>query len=86
MEGHAKASSFKLVGATAIKMLARLAARNAVKAQLRGQGVRVSHVPHAEIVARATEYLAAHPELYEQALQRAQHLGMIDHDPMTMER
>jgi hypothetical protein len=80
------AQAFKLVGAQAIKLLARLAARNAVKAQLRGQGVRVSHVPHAQIIAQATEYLAAHPELYEQALQRAQHLGMIEPDPMMMEK
>jgi hypothetical protein len=74
----ARANQFKLVGAVAVKVLARLAARNAVKAQLRGQGVRVSHVPHVEIVARASAYLSDHPELYAEALERAQHLGMIE--------
>jgi hypothetical protein len=71
-----------------VKVLARQAARNAVKDQLRGAGVRVSHVPHAEIVSRASAYLADHPELYAEALERAQRLGMIDpqSDPMTMER
>jgi hypothetical protein len=34
---------------------------------------------------RANEYLAAHPELYREAFERAQRLGMIE-DPMTMER
>ena len=80
-------NSFKLVGTQAVKLLARLAARNAVKARLRGQGVRVSHVPMAEIIARANAYLADHPELHREALERAQRLGMIDpqSDPMTME-
>jgi hypothetical protein len=48
--------------------------------------VRVSHVPIAEIIARASAYLADHPELFAEALERAQRLGMIEHDPMTMER
>ena len=72
------ATQFKLVGTTAVKVLARLAARNAVKRQLQGQGVRVSHVRHAEILARASEYLDQHPELYREALERAQALGMIE--------
>jgi hypothetical protein len=67
-------------------MLARSAARRAVKSELSAQGVRVSHVRYAEIVSRANAYLADHPELYAEALERAQHLGMIEHDPMTMER
>jgi hypothetical protein len=67
-------------------MLARSAARKAVTEQLRGQGVRVSHVPYAEIVSRASAYIADHPELYREALERAQRLGMIDHDPLTMEK
>jgi hypothetical protein len=72
------AKHFQLVGTQAVKVLARLAARNEVKRQLQGQGVRVSHVRHAEILARASEYLEQHPELWAQALARAQHLGMIE--------
>ena len=82
----ARASQFKLVGAVAVKVLARIAARNVVKAQLRGQGLRVSRISHAEIMSRASAYLADHPELYREALERAQREGMIDHDPLTMER
>jgi hypothetical protein len=81
-----RAKSLFPIGTSVVKVLARQAARNAVKQQLSAQGVRVSHVPMAEIIARASAYLGDHPELYEQALQRAQHLGMIDHDPMTMEK
>jgi hypothetical protein len=80
------ANSFKLVGTQAIKVLARLAARNAVKRQLAGQGVRVSHVRHVDILAQANVYLDQHPELWAQALERAQHLGMIEPAPMTMEK
>ena len=46
------ATQFKLVGTHAVKILARLAARNAVKEQLRDQGVRVSLVPIRDISAR----------------------------------
>ena len=46
--------------------------------QLRAQGVRLSHVRYAEIVSRANAYLSDHPELYREALERAQHLGMIE--------
>jgi len=81
-----RAKSLFPIGTSAVKMLARSAARRAVKSELSAQGVRVSHVRYAEIVSRANAYLADHPELYAEALERAQHLGMIEHDPMTMER
>ena len=71
-------AQFKRIGAAAVKVLARQAARNEVKRQLAGQGVRVSHVRHAEILARASEYLEQHPELYREALDRAASLGMIE--------
>ena len=71
-------AQFKLVGHVAITMLARIAARNAVKDQLRGQGWRVSHIPHAEIMRQASDYLAAHPELYKQARERAVRMGLIE--------
>jgi hypothetical protein len=48
-----------------------------VKEQLRDQGVRVSLVPIREITERAQQYLAEHPELFDQARERALRLGMI---------
>ena len=62
----------------AVMLFARLAAKKAVRDQLRDQGVRVSLVPPAEIVRQAREYLAAHPELYQQATERAQRMGYVD--------
>jgi hypothetical protein len=71
----AKANSLSPIGISAVKVLARLAAKRAVQDQLRAQGVRVSLVPHAEVMRQAREYLDAHPELYRQALERAQRMG-----------
>jgi hypothetical protein len=48
------------------------------KEQLRADGVRVSLVKPAEISARAQVYLSQHPELYREALERAQRLGMYE--------
>ena len=45
---------------TAAHTLAQLRARNAVKDQLRKQGLKVSHYAAREISALAHEYLAAH--------------------------
>jgi hypothetical protein len=61
-----------------INFLARSAARNAVKEKLRDDGVRLSLVPIREISEQAERYLAQHPELYEQALERARQMGMIE--------
>jgi hypothetical protein len=63
---------------SAVSVLARLAARNAIKEQLRADGVRVSLVPGREIEEQARAYLANHPELYGQALERAKHMGWIE--------
>jgi hypothetical protein len=62
----------------AVMVLARLAAKRAVQDDLRAQGVRVSLVPPRNIAEKASAYLAAHPELYQLALQRAHKLGYID--------
>jgi len=62
----------------AINFMARLIARNAVKQQLRDQGIRVSLVPTCEIEEKAREYLAANPRLYEEVLERAKRMGWID--------
>ena len=39
------AKSFSHIGRSAVHVLARLAARNAIKEKLRGEGVRLSLVP-----------------------------------------
>jgi hypothetical protein len=62
----------------AVLIFARLAAKRAVQDNLRAQGVRVSLFPIAELMRQAGEYLAAHPELYQLALERARRLGYID--------
>ena len=72
-----RAKSLFPAGVSAVNVLARQAARNAVKAQLQAQGVRVSHVPHARIMQQASEYLASHPELYQEASERVRRMGII---------
>jgi len=52
-------------------VLARLAARKAVQEELRSEGVRVTLVKPSEIGAKAQVYLADHPELYQEALERS---------------
>ena len=73
-----KAKSFSHIGNHAINVLARLAAKNAVKEKLRGDGVRMTLVPPREISEQAQRYLADHPELYQLALERAKQMGMVD--------
>ena len=73
-----KLTEFRPISVSAVHVLARLAARKAVQEQLRADGVRVSLVKPAEISVRAQSYLADHPELYREALQRAQRLGMFE--------
>jgi hypothetical protein len=65
-------------GRCAIISLARLAARKEVKERLRAQGLRLSRVKASEVEERAREYLADHPELYWEALDRACKIGLID--------
>jgi hypothetical protein len=71
-------ATFQPISASAVHVLARLAARKAVTEQLRSQGVRVSLVKPAEISEKAQVYLADHPELYREALERAQRLGLYE--------
>ena len=66
---------FKPLGAIAVDVLARVAAKRAVTEQLRAQGNR-KLVPHREIVRQSKAYLDQHPELYEQAMARAWQLGI----------
>src|SRR6516165_4475862 len=69
-----KANSFSHIGHHAINILARLEARKAAKEQFRQQGIK--YYRHVELLRQASEYLAAHPELYEVALGRAWQMGM----------
>jgi hypothetical protein len=78
VEGKAMSDTFKPISHFAVNALARLAARRAVTAELRDQGVRVTLVKPAIINAKANEYLAKHPELYERAFDTAQKLKMYE--------
>jgi hypothetical protein len=44
----------------AVMTLAKQRAIKATKAELQAQGLRPSHIPHCQIVARANQYLTAH--------------------------
>ena len=68
---------FKPIGTSAVRVLARLAARREVKDQLRADGVRVTLVPTGEIEQRARAYLDANPRLYVEALERAKQMGLM---------
>jgi hypothetical protein len=59
----------------AVMQLARLAAKRAVKEEMRAQGIRLTLVFPATITAKASEYLSAHPELFDEARERARKLG-----------
>jgi len=75
---HQAPEPFQPISRSAICILARLAAKRAVTEELRAQGVRVTLVKPAEISAEAQVYLQAHPELYREALERAQLLGLYE--------
>ena len=62
----------------AINYCARSIAKNAVQEELRAAGVRVTLVRPAEITQRARVYLEQHPELYQQAFERAKQMGLIE--------
>jgi hypothetical protein len=68
---------FQPIGALAINVLAKCAAKKAVVEQLRSSGNRAI-VPHREIVRQTRAYLAEHPELQEQALATAWELSIRD--------
>jgi hypothetical protein len=55
-------------------VLARLMAKSAIDQELRSQGVRVTLVPPREIKERATAYLATHPEVWTEAVERARQI------------
>ena len=75
--------TFQPISASAVHVLARLAARKAVQEQLRSEGVRVTLVKPAEISAKAQSYLSQHPELYREALERARRLSQPKRPPVS---
>ena len=72
------ANSFEHISITAVKVLARLAAKKAVEAELRAKGVRVTLVRPAELTVQSQAYLQSHPELIDEAKARAFRLGMFE--------
>jgi hypothetical protein len=56
---------------TASRVLAQLRARNAVKAELRKQGLKVAHYAARDITSWASVYLDDHPELIPAAIEQA---------------
>jgi hypothetical protein len=48
-------------------IFAMFSARNIIKEDLEARGIKLSHVPPQEVTEAAKRYLAAHPELLEQA-------------------
>jgi hypothetical protein len=67
---------FQKISVHAVNVLARLAAKRQIKAQLAGEGRRLSMVRHSEIMEKARAYLEANPKLYDEAKALAQRLGM----------
>jgi len=59
----------------AVRVLAQLAAKNAVKNQIRAQGLRLHDFAAKEITLRAEAWLEAHPELFAEARAKAASLG-----------
>lgn len=49
--------------------MARRLARRIVERQLQAEGALIAHVPYAKVMEQASEYLATHPELLDQATQ-----------------
>jgi hypothetical protein len=70
LETIVMANSFSHISAACVRVLARQAAINAVKSELQRRGERVHSVPMRDIQIAADDYLAAHPELVEQAQER----------------
>ena len=71
-------TQFDHISICAVKVLARLAAKKAVEAELRAKGVRTTLVKPTELTALANDYLAQHGELYIEARERAARLGMYE--------
>jgi hypothetical protein len=58
----------------AVRVLAQMAAKNAVKNQIRAQGLKLHHFAAKDITLRAEAWLDAHPELFAEARAKAERL------------
>jgi hypothetical protein len=67
--------TFQPISASAVHVLASIAAKKAVQEELKAQGVRVTLVKPADIAAQARAYLEANPRLYDEALERAKQIA-----------
>jgi hypothetical protein len=74
----AQANSFSHIGAACVRVLARQAAINLVKSELQRRGERVHSVSMRDIKIHADAYLAAHPELIDDAHARAWRIAVND--------
>jgi hypothetical protein len=75
-------SSFEHVSVHAVKVLARMAAKRAVEAELKAKGVRTSLVRPAELKALADVYFSQHQEeLVELGKERAKLMGLFERQP-----
>ena len=65
-------------------------ARREIKRQLQAQGIRLTTFPYAKVVAQAQVYLAEHPELFDQAMERVRaspwHRMMAEREQRERER
>jgi hypothetical protein len=62
---------FQHIGVHAVHILVRLMAKDAVRAQLRDEGINALHVLPRVINERATVYLRSHPETWKAAITMA---------------
>ena len=62
----------------AVMTLAKQRAIKATKAELQAQGLRPSHIPHCQIVARANQYLTAHRDELIKVFRLQRHLALVD--------
>ena len=72
------ANSFEHISIAAVKVLAKQAAIRLVKSELQRQGIHVHSVPARDVQISAIQYVDAHPELIDEARERAQRLGMYE--------
>ena len=70
-----KAQDRAIQARVAVRVFAEMAAKRAVIAAIRADGLRVHDFANRTISMMAHEWLEAHPELYAQARQRAAELG-----------
>ena len=66
--------TFRHISPHMVHVLARIIAKREVQAELRAEGVRLTHVSSRVIAERATAYLRDHREVWSEALAMAHRL------------